>query len=372
MSGSSTRGVATDAHAWARLRRFGVALLLASCAAFVFYWNMPLLEVWHVPDAYARRAGAFSANVAGGMALAGVRRASYRLNGGRASPVGREGPRASRSTFSVELLPGELRPGRNVLEIRAEGWLRPPHVIERTFRYDPAPVVLPLTNRWTDLDVQDGRWEVVEGSGERRVRPKPGTEGYDRMLAVTGSFGGDRRVETDVVFRRHTLGLFHRGAREYGFGVLPLWGGHADAGMHRPRRGWHFGLSWYWSKPGGIGNELSRRDGDGVPAWVNGYRDFAIEPGGHYQIVVETRRMLDAEGAPFFAQRTKWWRRGDPEPSEWLSLEARVQPRLPDGEYAVALLAFNCQVEFGAVRVRELPDPSAPSEGVALGGSERR
>lgn len=338
------------------MKRIGIASFLVAIAAYVFYWNMPLLEIAHLPDVYARRSGDFSANVTGWMPRFLVRRARFRLNDGPSMAVGQGWPRDRPPDFTIELPLDALRPGENTLAIEVEGWLRPPERLTRTFRYDSAPVPLPLTVDWSQpwLDVQDGEWERVEVEGEVRVRPKPGEEGYDRMLVATGAFRGDRRIETEVTFRHHTIGRFHKGAREYGFGVLSLWGGHPDDWSHRPRRGWSFALSWYWSKPGGVGNEISYRYGEQSPRWQGSYRDFEAAPDTTYSVIVEVRRLKDEQGLGYFEQRTKWWKRGTSEPQHWMTLDDRSAVDLPDGDYAIALLSFNAQVEFGPLKVLPL------------------
>jgi hypothetical protein len=338
------------------VKRVGIASLVVAMVAYAGYWNMPLLEIAHLPDVYAHRSGDFSANVTGWMPRFLVRRASFRLNDGPPMPVGQGWPRDRPPDFTIELPADELQPGANTVVIEVEGWLRPAVRLTRTFSYDPAPILLPLTVDWSQpgLDVQDGEWERIEIDGQLRVRPKPGEEGYDRMLVATGAFPGNRRIETEVTFRRHTIGRFHKGAREYGFGVLSLWGGHPDDWSHRPRRGWSFALSWYWSKPGGMGNEISYRYGDEIPRWQGSYRDFELEPDVPYSVVVEVRRLKDEQGVGYFEQRTKWWKRGTPEPQRWMTLDDRSAVQLPDGDYAIALLSFNAQVEFGPLEVLPL------------------
>jgi hypothetical protein len=203
-----------------------------------------------------------------------------------------------------------------------------------------------------ELEPQDGIWERVTANGEARVRPKPGFEGYDRILLVTAPFEGGRRIETSVVFRRSTApdGL------DWGFGVLALWGGHPDDWTTLPRRGWSFGLGWYWSKPGGVGNEISYRRGPGTPRWVNGYRDFAPVPDQEYALIIEAAPELGPRGEHLrYRQRLKWWPSGRSEPAEWQELSDAQGVRLPEGEYAVALLSLRAQVEFGPVSVSALP-----------------
>ena len=113
-------------------------------------------------------------------------------------------------------------------------------------------------------------------------------------------------------------------------------------------------MSWYWSKPEGVGNEISYRYGDESPRWQGSYRDFELEPDVPYSVVIEVRRMQDTRGLDYFEQRSKWWKRGTAEPSSWMTLDDRASARLPENEFAVALLAFNAQVEFGRLEVLPL------------------
>ena len=58
--------------------------------------------------------------------------------------------------------------------------------------------------------------------------------------------------------------------------------------------------------------------------------------------------------ARFRAWRRKWWKRGRREPQRWMTLEDRSAVELPGGDYAIALLTFNAQVEFGPLKVLPL------------------
>ena len=353
LGGVATRLRAVDAaKVKVVLRRAALAAAAVLLVAYVVYWNMPLLKIAHLPERYAHRSGDFSANITGWMPRFLVREATFQLNGGASTEVGQGWPRDVPPNFTIELAPSELKPGKNEVEILVKGWLRPSQRLTREFTYDPSPIDLPLTVEWSPelLDPQDGEWETVVVDGVTRARPVPGTEGYDRMLVATGAFAGDRRIETDVIFRKHTIGYFHKGALEFGFGVLSLWGGHPDDWSHRPRRGWNFALSWYWSKPGGVGNEISYRKGDETPRWIGSYRDFNLEPDVPYDLIV-VRRKRDERGFDYFEQKTKWWKRGAAPPERWLKLDDRAGGTLSSGEYAIAVLAFNCQVEFGPIRV---------------------
>jgi hypothetical protein len=71
-------------------------------------------------------------------------------------------------------------------------------------------------------------------------------------------------------------------------------------------------------------------------------------------VIVEVRRVEDPRGFGYFNQRTKWWKRGTPEPEHWVRLDDRGTTQLPEAEYAIALLVFNAQVEFGSLEISPL------------------
>ena len=187
------------------------------------------------------------------------------------------------------------------------------------------------------------------------VRPKPGFEDYDRIVIAAGAFPGGRRVTTDVVFRS-----FKDDARAFGFGVLPLWGGRPDDPQYSPRRGWNFSIAWYYSTYKGVGEEFSWKKGNEPPRWTSSYRNFDLQPGVRYIVIAEAREVLDANGRhKKYHQRMRWKRNSDGE-TPWIELSDDEGGQIPAGEYAVALVAHRCQVEFGPVRVEALaPDSIA-------------
>lgn len=352
-------------------------LLLVTClwtaaavtAGYGWYCQLDLVRVFPVPSSFARRSGDFTANIGGTVAslprplasrlVKGVR---YRVNGGPWRDAGRHEQRTPPPQFAIELSDQELRAGPNAVDVEVRALGRPPAVARVSFDYDPEPVRLPVSIDWdtADLEAEDGYWEAFPSASGWRVRPRPGYEGYDRMLVVAGAFSGARRVATDVVFRGSVPW-----ARTYGFGVLPLWGGRPDSGEVRPRRGWSFGLAWYWSRYEGIGNEFSYRRGAGPVAWVNGYRDLDLEPGRCYKVVAEAWPVQDAQGRHLaYRQRLKWWSADQEEPDGWLELADAEGAPIPAGEYGVALIAYHAQADFGSVRV----EPVAAGAPALAGG----
>jgi hypothetical protein len=307
----------------------------------------------HAPERFDRRAGMLSANLSGSASTWATLR--HRVNGGPWQPLVGEPPRTPGSRWTLEILPDELRAGANWVEIEASAWARQSVRVEHLFHYDPTAPSLPMVQRWNGpLDVQDGQWEVIDEGGERRVRPVPGTEGYDAILLASGAFAGGRRVETEMTFRD-----FMDGPLWAGFGVLTLWGGHDDL-EHRPRRGWRYAVAWYM-KPYGAWCEFSLKAGDGPRHDVfmgETWKD--IEPDSRWSLIAESWPEVDAEGEHLrHHQRMKLWPTGSPEPAEWLEVHENADARLPPGEYAVAVITHQAQVEFGPVRITPLP-PAAP------------
>lgn len=327
-----------------------VLAAVAGAVGFGLWWSQPpLLEIDHAPVLFTRRGGDLSANLCGrAFRYADLR---YQVNGGDWQPLVQEDPRAPKPWWTVELLGQELRTGVNEVVLEASALGRSTRRETLVFDYDDTPVELPLTQDWSGaLDVQDGQWETLEVDGARHVRPVPGTEYYDRMILATGAFAGGRRVETEVTFRS-----FRPWETWCGFGVITMWGGHHDQG-HRPRRGWRYAIAWYM-KPYGMWCEFSDKAADGQRHDAFAGETWPEpEPGSRWSLIAECWPELDAQGNHLrHRQRMKLWPAGTPEPTAWLSVAERGDARVPPGEYAVALVAHECQAEFGPVRVQALP-----------------
>lgn len=327
----------------------------AGASAFVVYRQYradPLITVLHVPDVYSRRAGSLSAN-ATVQAARRVKSIEYRVNDHpwhRIKEIAAN--RFVNRVVTLEMPEQELNPGKNKLRIRAHAPWHPADGREVAFSYDPSPIALPLHRTWKgeQLEVQDGYWEIVDVDGQWRVRPKPGYEGYDRILLVAGALPVPRRIETYAVFR-HARPT-HR--KEVAFGVLGLWGGHPGPWSELPRQGWSFAMAVYWSKPGGVGSEISYYEGKAPPRWVNSYRNADLVENEPYHFVIEIDDERVRGRHQFYRQRAKIWRESQPEPDEWIVLTDREGARLPETEYGIALFTLDCQAEFGPVSVLPL------------------
>lgn len=309
------------------------------------------LVVFHAPSVVTRKAAPLTANFTG--RWTGDEPLRYRLNGGGWRGFVPVPPRMSRPWFCIEIDADELLGhGENTLEI--EGGLRRETV---RFRYDASPPQLPISIDWSrisgrELEAQDGIWETLLVDGEWRVRPVPGAEGYDRLLCLTPSFPGGRRVECDIVLRRAT-----HPDQLMGVGVLPYWAGHPDDPGVRPRRGWSFAIGWYYSKYGAIGLEFSHKAGGAGWEWVSSYRNEVMEAGVPYRLVMEAFAERTRDGAvQRYRARLKWWRRGEAEPEAWQELADRPGGKMIEDEYCVALNAHRCQAEFGPVTIEAVAD----------------
>ncbi|MDH3580967.1 MAG: hypothetical protein OEM91_10125, partial [Hyphomicrobiales bacterium] len=308
-----------------RLLFRGSLAIFALTVGGLVIWTItsPMIEISHFSETYPRRTEDLTANIVGRH-----HRLSWppvwQLNGGPAEPVRQGWARAKWPEFLIEIPVDKLKPGRNEVVIETSDWMGRSQRLIRSFNYDDRRLSLPLKIDWSvnPLEVQDGHWEKVKRKKGTYVRPKPGFESYDRIALATGAFPINRRIETTVVFRSHILDRIRAGALEFGFGILSLWGGHPGVMNDEPREGWSFSLAWYWSKPGGAGNEISYRNDKSKPVWVGSYKDVEIAPDREYNVVIEVRRYAGGSN-PYIQQRLKWWKAGNTEPENWLVTEDR-------------------------------------------------
>lgn len=278
--------------------------------------------------------------------LAGTVR--YRANDGPWRPATSRPPRVAPGRIVMELPADQLQPGRNSLRIRVRGPFGLHRDIIQPFVYDPSPAALPVTLDWqvNHPEVQDGQWERIETPSGWRLRPLPGTEGYDRLALVSPPFSGGRGVKVTVTFRAETgEGL------PYGFGVIPLWGGHMDDRQGAPRGGWDLAIAWAYSRSDGVGIEVSHHPGHGAPRALARYVPFTPRAGETYHLAAEAWR---DPGDGLFRLHLHW-RGPDDEAGTRAVTLTDTQGLLTDKPYAVALIAHRAQVEFGAVRLYPLP-----------------
>ncbi len=308
-----------------------------------FGYGGPMIRLHHRPRRVRRRGGDLLLTAAGRVAT-WVESVAWRLDGEPWQPAGMGGLRAPRGEFTADVPCDGLAAGDHRLEVEARGPGDRRAVESVDFRYEPSPDSLPLTEDWTGdpaaFETDDGHWETTPApDGSTCVRPVPGTEGYDRILMVTGLLSGGRRVETTATLRREI------GYKEWGYGVLPAWAGRPDDDGAVPRRGWLYGLGWWFNAGGGAGLEISRRSSAAPPVIERRYEPMEAEVGRTDSVICEAFPHGDG-----WRLRLKWWPVGTPEPAEWLELDDADGCRLPD-ESAVALVCYGCNAEFGPVTV---------------------
>ncbi len=337
-----------------------LAGLLGAIGGYVYFLSQPLIQIFHLPETYSRRTDNFSANITGSFAPLSrrlpflVSSSRYRINDSDWRDFPHNSPvfRMPAPLLTIEIPQADLHEGNNNITIEATSPLRSSHTIIRSFNYDPSPIKLPLAVSWekADLEAQDGYWETVQIDDQWRVRLKPGFEQYDRMLVVTGAIPGGRRITTDAILRK-SIG------DQFGFGVLSMWGGHPDNWTRLPRRGWDFALSWYWGRTESYGNEISYKFAEQPPQWINSYSNYTPEIGVKNHLVMEVIEQRNADGSHnSYLHRCKWWPEGGKEPKNWTETVVHDGFALLGKEFAVCLLCFWCQVDFGPVHIEAL-DP---------------
>lgn len=311
-------------------------------------WRKPAIGEFSYPSVFRKRAGDLTANIVGSFSYAVVE-ARFSLNGGPEQKLGWQVPRVPRPLFVIELPVEQLQAGKNVVVLKTRSWTGAKSQSEFEFSYDDADVTLPISIDWTDdeLDAQDGVWERLVNPAGCSVAVKPGHERYDRILMASGAFSVEREITAEFIFHGPKDVL-----KPYGFGLLPLWGGRPGPDPAGPRSGWNFAIAWYYSIYSAVGMEFSYRRGTQAPDWVATYRNWDLKAGDACKVRVITTQQVQAnDQAPGILQKMKWWRAGEPEPEQWMSLSDDSGCRLPEGEFAVALVAHNCSVQFGALRI---------------------
>lgn len=332
--------------------------LLALGGRVLPYFTDPALEIYNAPSVYSRRSGDFTLNVTGRLG-AGGEQIDYRINGGEWNPYSFLRPYADEPFFTIQIPRSDVSPGQNRLRLRTRRLLGRESVLDLGFAYEDQRPVLPILRDWShgELDAAHGAWERVMVDGKWVARVKPGTEGYDRILILAGAISGPRRIEARVHFLRGpSKGL------QYGFGVLPLWGGRPDRRGQTPRRGWIFSLAWYYSNRLGVGQEFSYKRADGEPDWLGSYRNFEIRDGTWHNIIVEVWQERDQDGKfMHWNQRMKWWQDGEARPDRWRILADSLPRPLGDREYGVGFVAHRCSVHLGETKI--LPVSAALQSG---------
>ena len=292
------------------------------------------------------KSGNISANFNGKSIVPNIylRSLSFRSNGGDWKVVVANSPRLESDQRLFEVEADHLEYGENSLEVRLRSFWGNQRTVSHAFDYDGRAPDFPIFNDWETKppEVQDGFWEVIESATfGHATRPVPGTEGYDRLALIAPPFQGGRRAIVDIRFVKAT-------GAPFGFGFVPFWGGHIDEGEHFPRRGWEYGIAWYYSHAKGFGVEFSNKEGPDPHTTIREYIPFQPTPGESYRLVAEAIVRDEVK-----SMRLKVRQLPDGQFSEWITLTDE-NGLLSGTSHAVGLIAHRVQVEFGEIRVEKL------------------
>lgn len=326
-----------------------------------FSQGKPGVKILHMPAQYVARSGHLTVNITG--EITGARRdkktaIQYQLNDGDWITIPQDELRAPPPNFTIELHPQQLKQGKNCLSFSTDEVELPPRddaVTDNSSEKQNAGCFdygVQTQYDWTRgaLEVQDGHWEKVSRDGIDLLRPAIGYEGYDKIVLLSEPFSGSRRITARMKFIERQ-GKY----KPYGFGILALWGGHPDEMDVFPRRGWAYGLAWYYSLAKGVGAEIATKYADQPFFQTRSYRSYDVTNNAFYHVIVEAIAATPANEN--YQLRMKWWAEGDEQPEGWLHIDEAAGKRLPNQAYAVAALAHRAQVEFYDIDITRLDAP---------------
>lgn len=313
-------------------------------AEHLFSIEMPDGPLAAMPSVVGVRSGDVTLNFNG--VLGSGQEAEYRLNGDDWSPVPQAGPRAPEPAFLVEVPADALLANDNRFELRVTAADGTVSLFERAFDVSTQSGLMP--------EPQDGLWDW--DSDLSSIRPAPGREGYDRLFILDPSLAGGRHVSARMEFHGSTQGLVHRlrfGA-QYGVGLVALWGGHLEQQDVRPRRGWLYGLAWFYARDNGFGSEAAQRVGSQPMNIAKTYADWSPSEGQSVQ--------MDAYAAP--VQQEDGVFLGWCLLSVLVSDDETIHPNplfvtpeiLPRRDYGAGLIAHRVDATFTSVDVQQI-DP---------------
>ena len=333
----------------------GSIIIVSIEALFNFAEEDQLIRFYQVPDKFSKKADYLTLNVSGELAL--PRRLtsikSYKINGQRWNLPQTRNSRIKGREFVLEFFAEDLKPGVNKIAVKVENLFGSERIVSISVNYDDTLVELPegVDGHSGSLEPQDGQWEVVETNHQDVIRPIPGTEGYDRILLASGAFKGGRRVEATMRF----VGQASE-SEDFGFGILPLWGGHPDTLNRSPRRGWKYGLAWYYNPEGGIGIEYSDKFSAERHIRVAKFSKFLAIPGSRHKIIVDSHQTVNKQGQHLgYRQSMTWYALDSKDQLIKMELDDTREQPLAHIHYSVALLAHRAQVEFWDITITPLP-----------------
>ncbi len=311
-----------------------------------------------LPNEIGPRSGDLTLNVSG--ILKPNQQAEWQWNGGDWWPVGQTQPRAPAPEFIIEIPADQITVGTNTLALRITNQDGESDQYEHRFDVQPdkAPgAMMP--------EPHDGIWDWQPALSA--VRPRPGHEGYDRVFILNPQVSGGRHLTATVAFDRSTQSWTHRlrYGPQYGFGLVPLWGGHPDPEEVRPRRGWLYGLAWYYAREEGFGSEAANRQGGDPIEVVKQYA--TLSPGADAEIDAYAALVKSSQDAFLGWCLVSVLSNSDgelrPDP---LFVEPSI---LPERDYAAALIAHRTAVTFSDIAWQPL-DPLIAADGAGAKACE--
>jgi regulation of enolase protein 1 (concanavalin A-like superfamily) len=313
----------------------------------------PVIEVWYGETQTFGQIGVPQTwvNILGNVDTTDLVDLSFSLNGGEERPLS-VGPDTRRlqdlGDFNVDLAYDELdgTATDDIVTIKATLGNGQVFTQDVTIDYEAG-------NRWptnysidwaTVQDIQsvaqvvDGLWSVSD------LGVRPSQPGYDRLVAIGDQFWDNYEANLSITINE--FGSDPAGRDGGGFALGFLWTGHTDS----PIKGWQPKAGWrpvsdaffvdnnadgegYWAVPDGDGSDRS---------------DAVVTEGETYNITlrIEQVNVIDR------MYSMKFWREGDPEPSEWTvqGVETFHEPRT--GSFL--LNAHYYDVTFGDVSFAEI------------------
>lgn len=355
------------------LRSFFWGWLFVCSGVLSAYANEPpTIDVWYGDEQSFGQNGSPQrwVNVLGKVTgPAAIESLSYTLNGGEAQSLslGPDFRRLARpGDFNVEIDSGELREGKNTVEILAKGTLGGVARRTVTLQWHPGrKCSLPFEIDWSKhekiqdaVQVVDGLWKLTP-EGARTVEPY-----YDRVLGFGDASWRNYEMTTRIKFH----GIRRPGKRDGGHNVIHAalavrWPGH-DLDNKQPHVKWfplgatcEFTLQAYpkpcrWRILGGAGKSKKTKETYSIE-WEKWYvmklRVQSPQP--------ETTRywvkIWDADGA---------------EPEAWAVETEEGADEVPAG--GALILAHYSDVTFGKVSVVAVEGAGPPGAAEALGTTE--
>ncbi len=280
----------------------------------------------------------------------------YTVNGGSEKTLrfGADSRRLQKAgDFNIEIDQTNLNVGLNRIEIKAKDSNDQVTSKVVIVNHNPSHLwPLPYTANWTSLSniqdienmahVVDGLWKLTP-NGIRTVET-----GYDRFISI-GDTNWESNYEVTVPI------TLHSGFSGVGFGVG--WQGHE--GVRNPKIEWPLqALAWIRGPIQRPTLEIITYGGlpPGLGTWEN-----TVTPDPQHSLALSKNvtYMLKSSSIPIGSGKSqfsvKFWPQNEAEPSTW-----NVKADVPSRNGSVFLVAYNADVTFGNVSIREEGTSSNP------------